>query len=445
MDNMWKRAQKYHLQLQNNDNLQYDIAMNYYENLKQRMIKEIDLYNRLNERKYLSEKLVEITAEQLLNEVVNTKIENTDTEKSEAQGIMNAVTDAVSLFVGDPKQGTGLSQQRRKTAKQYLKQLMLKEIGGENNPTYINPENYKDKSGYNRAFTQRFRRDMDASRSTVLSELDQLVTERLNSLAIQHPVLNETKVRSAFKTYSTRLFAQKITDKKMFASLSQTPYINLIKGLAREGAVANGINKFLQKVEHRSQQSHKNNKFLIEVGADSDSSGKESKIDLLINTIMDEKAVKEIFKQDYLGVAEIDSDIFKQYMTVNNGHKPGVYGAQVKSFKLSTASNFIDGLGSSATLRNKLLQDKKYGNGLYLAGNVVFMGQATNIKEALGTRNVMYVDGEHIFWMPDFIQAFREKHFYLMLQTDSKYNYQASSEIALYNYAASKRHYGLGY
>jgi hypothetical protein len=72
------------------------------------------------------------------------------------------------------------------------------------------------------------------------------------------------------------------------------------------------------------------------------------------------------------------------------------------------------------------------------------MGQRNNIIKALGPHNVIYADGKNQYWMDNFIEVFRGRHMYLILNYEkedtSSDRRRASAEIALYNYMSSKSH-----
>lgn len=424
----------YYNQIVNKSEFGYAEAQEYYVKLKNQMLNLMNK-NLSKIEKTAVDNLNQTTADSIFEEILKGPLESSEIQAKEAKKILQEVESIVQNYIGNPKDKTGLSQQKRKTAKTKAIQTIKSVMDYKN----THPEAYKN-SGEKQTFTNRFIKLMNKSKSNVLDGLLEQVKD------LKKDQVTDTKVRTALETYAVRLFAKELTKnskefKEFFANMSSNSYINLLKGLAREAAIESALNKVYQQAQ-RNNNSKTTDKIVLKVGDKSNIAGQETSIDLLINTCFDEQKTLDIFNKQYL--TQIDLDIDEEIRSVLNGTSESmVFGAQVKSFDI-TSGDFTGGLGHQSILRNKLLSSSIYGNGYSLVGNIAFMGLRQNIVKTLGERNVLFIDGANKYWMPDFIQAFRSKDLYLMLKTEKKEQnkYIATSEVALYNYMVAKTHRG---
>lgn len=425
----------YYNQIANKSKFGYTEAQEYYVKLKNQMLNLMNK-NLSKIEKTAVDNFNQTTADSIFEEILKGPLESSETQAKEAKKILQEVESIVQNYIGSSKDKTGLSQQKRKTAKHKAIETIKSVMDYKNK----HPEAYKN-SGEKQAFTNRFIQLMNKSKSNVLDGLLEQVR------ALKKDQITDTKVRTALETYAVRLFAKELTKsskdfKDFFANMSSNSYINLLKGLAREAAVESALNKVYQQAQRNNNSNKTTDKIVLKVGDKSNIAGQETSIDLLINACFNEEKTLDVFNKQYL--AQIDLDIDEEIRSVLNGTSESVvFGAQVKSFDI-TNGDFIGGLGHQSILRNTLLSSSIYGNGYSLVGNIAFMGLRQNIVKTLGERNVLFIDGANKYWMPDFIQAFRSKDLYLMLKTEKKEQnkYIVTSEVALYNYMAAKTHRG---
>lgn len=446
---------KYDTQLQNyaskisaGYNFDYGIAQTYYVNLKKNMLKTFNknLSQIFNES---VDQFQHITAEEMLNAVTSGANKNNpailSSSNAKAKALITQVEDVVKDFIGNPKQKTGLSRKNRVDAKTAVFDV----VAGINAKRAVNQDMYKNR-GPMKAFTEQYKTLVKKTGQEVLKDLE----KKLQELPA-YQTSTDTKIKAALESYAIRYFAKTLTSKSknaevraFFANMSANSYIKMLQGDMQEEAIENAFNQaladFYQAKNIRDNKLFSDKKIVLKVGDKVNVSGQETPIDLLLNTVFDEKEILDIFNKTYLGEAEIDIDT-----QINNvlEYKDSslIFGAQVKSFNVQKG-NFMSGLGHRSNLRDLLFSSPQYGSGYSLVGNIAFMGLKTSIIRALGERNVLYVDGGGKYWMDDFIKTFRSRSLYLMLETekvkDQKNTYRASSAVALYNYMSAISHRG---
>ena len=427
------QEQKYRRQITSKYNFDYKVAQEYYKTLKNQMLGHLNKnLNKLYNKSIQS--FERLTVDEILNSITQAQPQADDIKQS-THKLLERVESLVHNFINTLDSNDTGRHLASKQAGDVI--VSMRKYQNEH------PEAYKD-GGEKRAFTNRYRNLMEKMGSTLFINLMEQVKN------IGGGEITDTKMRTALETYAIRLFAKELTKNssnpevsKFFANMSKNSYVKLLSGLAYEAAMESAINQVYKKVNQSKKTKKKNQKIILQTGSDTNIKGQETQIDLLFNTLFNEKKTLEVFNREYLGTVQVD--INEEIESILAGKPTSIiFGAQVKSFE-ALSGTFSGGLGHSASLRNNLLTDSTYGNGYSLPGNIAFMGQRNNIIQALGPRNVMFMDKKNKYWMDSFIEAFRQQDKYLMLKTKKEEKgkrWLATTEIALYNYTSAVSHRG---
>lgn len=117
-------------------------------------------------------------------------------------------------------------------------------------------------------------------------------------------------------------------------------------------------------------------------------------------------------------------------------------GAQVKARNIKNiGSNFMK-ISHQAYLRDlfnvQMKNNNQNGfNNYSWACGAVFLGQMNNIIQSFGNNNVIFISGSSRMFMDDFIKTFRKENMYLTFELDK--NHQATSQVGLQRFIENRK------
>ena len=411
--------QGYYSQVLNNSNFQYSKAQAYYVNLKKAMQKtiEISLQKKL---KLESQKIAQKYAEQLMQSLQGGYETDNDLGGSNSGAIARLDEIANKAFRDASNTSKGMRQILQNAATQVTKDM--REYKAKYN---------KDVQDATKSFLGRLQTQLKSKGMEVFLENQK---KGIYQAAIHRGESKE--VAQQLSSYYLRVYLDKVlkasdTDTQSFFGIGKNKYHQALKGYLLEEAKTDGLakatNKLLSSLANGTNED-KDYKIVINIG------GKNTASDLAFN-------IANIVPDSYQVTAQGLASVKLQPKDIERLLMDSVqFGAQIKSYQ-STKDGWklpVLQIGSRAELRNQFLNNQQYQHNSITA-SIAFLGQAENIKEALGFNNVMFIAGKDHYWMDDFIKTFRARQYYLTFDyKQSKGKKVISSEVILYQWHKKK-------
>ena len=423
-------------QIKSNNNFEYNMAMTIYrqkkESLRNNLIASLSQHSSLSE-----EAAIQKVADTIINKmIVNSK----DAQES-------AVKNAKQYFDNiQVRLGSYFNKENVSFAQGFTQAI--------NDAAAAKKTTSDDPTTYTKLFVNRLETQMKKN-----IDLQQAYEDALKSagyVADLTGIKKKNKLIAAQRnSYIKRLVIQKIAEELTGSGMSggllgadfnlnKNAYIQAVKGEYYERGITDILQKqIIPELKSAGYSGNRAQTFIVQSGSLKDNQGKSIKEDILLNLSLGTNMVtieRNLSKMKSTTV-EVDDQEIKE---LSDNAIKSFFGAQVKSFTLHKkplkSTRWLT-IGGAQKLYDQFSKDAllQYG----LPGSIAFLGRAKNIVEALGENNILFATGDGTQWTYDFIQSFRDVHFYLSFEQYKLSGGQAlafKKEVGLYNYAAAKSH-----